>query len=51
MIYGERIRLRALEEEDLPLFVRWLNDPEVRQGLVIYLPLSIVEEKNGSRGW
>ncbi len=50
MIYGERIRLRALEEEDLPLFVRWLNDPEVRQGLVIYLPLSHTEEKKWFTG-
>jgi len=45
MIFGERIRLRALEEDDLLLFVRWLNDPEVRRGLVVYLPLSYVEEK------
>jgi diamine N-acetyltransferase len=47
MIYGERIRLRAIEHEDLPRFVAWLNDPEVRAGLLIYLPLSQVEEE----GW
>jgi RimJ/RimL family protein N-acetyltransferase len=45
MIYGERIRLRAIEKDDLPRFVTWLNDPEVRQGLMIFLPLSLAEEE------
>jgi RimJ/RimL family protein N-acetyltransferase len=27
---GERTRLRPVREEDLALFVRWLNDPDVR---------------------
>ncbi len=45
MIYGKRIRLRAMEEEDLPLFVVWLNDPEVTMGLSLYLPLSFQDEK------
>jgi diamine N-acetyltransferase len=46
MIYGERIRLRAIEREDLPRFVAWLNDPDVLQGLLIYLPLSLTDEEN-----
>lgn len=46
MIYGERIRLRHVEREDLPKFVEWLNDPEVRHGLSLYLPLSNAEEEN-----
>jgi RimJ/RimL family protein N-acetyltransferase len=46
MIYGERIRFRAVEREDLPRFVAWLNDPEVFQGLLLYLPLSLNEEEN-----
>jgi diamine N-acetyltransferase len=46
MIYGERIRLRHVEREDLPKFVDWLNDPEVRHGLAMYLPLSSAEEEN-----
>jgi RimJ/RimL family protein N-acetyltransferase len=29
MIIGERIRLRAMRRDDLPLFVEWFNDPEV----------------------
>ena len=46
MIYGDGIRLRAIEKDDLPVFVRWLNDPEVKEGLFIHLPLShVLEEK------
>jgi RimJ/RimL family protein N-acetyltransferase len=45
MIIGKRIRLRALEKKDLPLFVDWLNDPEVTRGLVHYLPFSMEEEE------
>ncbi len=33
ILLGERVRLRPPEERDLPLFVRWLNDPEVRYWL------------------
>lgn len=46
MIYAERIRLRADERADLPRFVEWLNDPEVREGISYYLPLSQVEEEH-----
>jgi RimJ/RimL family protein N-acetyltransferase len=45
MIYGERVRLRHVESEDLPQFQEWLNDPEVRHGLALYLPLSFTEEQ------
>jgi RimJ/RimL family protein N-acetyltransferase len=46
MINGERIRLRAPEREDLPLFVAWLNDPDVRKNLALFLPLSLVDEEH-----
>lgn len=46
MIYGERIRFRHAERSDIPTFVNWLNDPEVRQGLLLYLPMSQAEEEN-----
>lgn len=46
MIYGERIRLRHIERTDLPRFVDWFNDPEVRQGLSRFLPLSMAEEED-----
>jgi diamine N-acetyltransferase len=45
MIYGDRLRLRAAEREDLPLFVKWLNDPEVRQFISFNLPLSLAQEE------
>jgi RimJ/RimL family protein N-acetyltransferase len=45
VIYGEHIRLRHIEREDLPNFYAWLNDPEVRRGLALYLPLSNAEEE------
>jgi RimJ/RimL family protein N-acetyltransferase len=46
MIYGDRIRFRHAERSDIPTFVGWLNDPEVRQGISIYLPMSQAEEEN-----
>lgn len=46
MIYGERIRLRGVEREDLPLFVQWLNDPEVIEGLLYLAPLSLEDENH-----
>jgi RimJ/RimL family protein N-acetyltransferase len=45
MIYGDRLRLRAAEREDLPRFVAWLNDPEVTQFLLINLPMSMADEQ------
>jgi RimJ/RimL family protein N-acetyltransferase len=45
MIIGDQIRFRAIEKEDLPSFVRWLNDPEVKLGLSLLYPLSLAEEE------
>ena len=45
MIYGERIRLRAPEREFIPLFTKWINDPEVIKGLKITLPMSLAGEE------
>ena len=47
MFYGERIRLRRDERGDLPRFVEWLNDPEVRQYISLNLPISQANEE----GW
>lgn len=44
MIYGKRIRLRKVERADLPRFVEWFNDPEVRRGVSMFLPISGDEE-------
>jgi RimJ/RimL family protein N-acetyltransferase len=45
MLYGKNLRLRAIEREDIPRFVRWLNDPEVRQFLLMHEPLSRAKEE------
>lgn len=50
MIYGNQIRLRAVEHEDLPQFVTWLNDPEVTAGLLIYQPMSLGDEERWYQG-
>ncbi|NMB61183.1 MAG: GNAT family N-acetyltransferase [Chloroflexi bacterium] len=45
MIIGDGVRLRGIDQGDLPLFVRWLNDPEVRQYLALYAPQSNAQEE------
>ena len=46
MIVGDRVRLRAIERSDLPSYVKWLNDPEVRSSLSLIMPLSQTDEEN-----
>jgi len=41
MIRGTKARLRALEHDDLPRFVKWINDPELRAFLTMRYPLSL----------
>ena len=45
MIYGERIRLRGSEHSDLPAFTRWINDPEIQEGITVYQPMSLATEE------
>lgn len=45
IIYGERIRLRSPEREDVKKFHEWINDPEVTFGLSLYLPMSLRDEE------
>ena len=45
MIYGDGVRLRAIEREDIPTFVRWFNDPEIRDYLLMYTPMSLADEE------
>lgn len=44
------VRLRAIEKEDLPRFVAWLNDPEVRSNLELVNPLSMAQEERWFQG-
>jgi diamine N-acetyltransferase len=42
---GEKVRLRPIERDDLPRFVEWFADPEVRRHLLVYLPFSLAQEE------
>lgn len=45
MIVGEKVRLRPIERDDLPRYVEWFADPEVRRHLALYLPFSLAQEE------
>ena len=45
MILGKKVRLRPIERDDLPRFVEWFGDPDVRRHLAIYLPFSLAAEE------
>lgn len=45
MIAGKKVRLRPVEREDLPVFVEWFSDPEVRRHLGMALPFSLAQEE------
>jgi len=50
MIFGKRVRLRGVEKKDITKFVGWLNDPEVRDNLLIYWPITEWEEAEWFEG-
>jgi diamine N-acetyltransferase len=50
MIVGKKVRLRHVEREDLPRFVEWFSDPEVRRHLLVYLPFSLAQEERWFEG-
>ena len=45
MILGENVRLRPIERADLPRFVEWFSDPELRRHLGVNLPFSLAQEE------
>jgi diamine N-acetyltransferase len=45
MICGTKTRLRRIEREDIPTFVRWFSDPDVREFLLLNRPISVAEEE------
>jgi RimJ/RimL family protein N-acetyltransferase len=45
MLFGKRIRLRAIERSDIDTFVRWFNDPDLRHFLEAYEPMSRAQEE------
>jgi diamine N-acetyltransferase len=50
MIVGKKVRLRPIEREDLPRFIEWFSDPEVRRHLLVYLPFSLAQEERWFEG-
>ncbi len=44
MINGTTLTLRAIKRDDLPRYVRWLNDPDVTRYLLWFRPLNIDNE-------
>jgi RimJ/RimL family protein N-acetyltransferase len=44
MLSGKKIRLRPIERLDLPRFVQWFSDPEVRRYLESYMGFSMDQE-------
>lgn len=42
---ARRLYLRPARRSDIPLFVRWMNDPEIRQFIKRDMPLSEMEEE------
>jgi RimJ/RimL family protein N-acetyltransferase len=45
IIYGERLRLRRVEREDIKKYHEWVNDPEVTEYLSLFAPMSIEDEE------
>jgi diamine N-acetyltransferase len=43
--YGERVRLRAIEREDLPRYVEWFGDSAISENLANQMPVSRVHEE------
>jgi len=40
MIKGKRINFAPLERKHIDIFLKWFNDPEITQYLVMYKPLT-----------
>lgn len=45
-LHGKRIRLRAAEKEDITAFLRWINDSDVTENLMLVSPMSRFEEEH-----
>ena len=45
-LFSNRLRLRAPERDDIPQFLKWMNDPDITENLMLYQPISAEEEAN-----
>lgn len=50
MLYGDKVGLRPVEEEDLPNLVRWRNDPQTRPKFYTPFLISISGQKKWYQG-
>ena len=46
IFYGERLRLRRVEREDVKKFHEWVNDPVVTEGLALLYPMSMEDDED-----
>ncbi len=45
MLFGERVKLVPPESKNIPIFLKWFNDPEILQYLTNYRPITLEEEE------
>jgi len=45
MLQGKNVRLREIHKEDVKKYMEWFNDPEVKQYLTIFLPMTEIGEE------
>ncbi len=45
MLCSKHVRLRAIEEDDLPMLAQWRSDPEVYGYFHEYVPLSLADQR------
>ncbi len=45
MLKGKNVLLRPVKMSDLPMLLKWFNDPEITQYLLIYLPIMEIGER------
>jgi RimJ/RimL family protein N-acetyltransferase len=45
MIEGKKVRIRAIEKMDIDEIMKWVNDPEVKDNLLMRYPISRFQEE------
>jgi RimJ/RimL family protein N-acetyltransferase len=45
MIEGNKVKLTPIKREYIETFLKWFNDPEITQYLIVYRPLTQIEEE------
>ncbi|MFH1575749.1 MAG: GNAT family protein [Candidatus Nealsonbacteria bacterium] len=45
MLKGKKVLLRPVRKSDVSLFLKWFNDQEVTQYLLMYLPITEIDEE------